>query len=465
MKNRIINIVLNYALNFVFIGILITSGVFLYYERFGAPFFLLFFCVLVFSLLPLVSYARTLIDSFISPASYRDLYVQTVDSILNLQSIDDMLRDTFDQVLDLIRVKSGLLIFYYHDKNEFNIFYQKNKRMRTIRKAKISQDNIIFRVINGPDDIIIKSKLNPSIHFERGIIEELEKLGGEIVVPVYFHDMFFGLIIAGSRTRKFSPNEIRLLKVFASKMAIMSVNSYFFNEIVKKKDLEKEYELASKVQKKFLPKPDVTVGKMQIRVFNETSSLMIREFFDVFINDASEDDVRISAYRILGDISGTSILMPGVQSLLQSYARLGFSPANVVTRLKRIVGEKNFKGEDIGLFHGSLRQNGEFLFRAEGYPAPFIYKKKKAVIRAAYRGKKEQMRAVKMEPGDILLICCDPFSDVLSANMEHYGGIVARNISVPLGKLSGALVKDLSEKIKDADRDRLLILIRMEEPA
>ena len=75
------------------------------------------------------------------------------------------------------------------------------------------------------------------------------------------------------------------------------------------------------------------------------------------------------------------------------------------------------------MFHGSLRQNGSFV-RAEGYPAR-LYTKKKAVIRAAYR---ENKCAPSKWAGDILLICCDPFSDVASANMEHYGGIVAKHL-------------------------------------
>ncbi len=45
-----------------------------------------------------------MIDSYISPIRYNDLYVQTVDSILNIESFDEVLRTTFDQILDLISV-------------------------------------------------------------------------------------------------------------------------------------------------------------------------------------------------------------------------------------------------------------------------------------------------------------------------------------------------------------------------
>ncbi|HPI16025.1 MAG TPA: GAF domain-containing protein, partial [Spirochaetota bacterium] len=319
MKNRTKNIALTYGVNLLFVALLIAMASTLSALGPGGPFSAVFFFVVIFSLLPVANHLHTIIDSFISPIRYNDLYVQTVDSILSIGSFDEVLRATFDQILDLISVETGMLIFYYHDRDEFNIFYQKNRRRKIIRNARIAKDNILFRVIGGSEDVIVRSKLNPSIHFENSIIAELDRLGGEVAVPIYYHRMFLGIIVTGWRRRRLSPGEIRLLKIFASKIAILSVNSFFFGEIVRKKELEKEYELAAKVQKKFLPSAGGVMGRFEIRVHHETASLMIREFYDLFENDSVEDEIRVSAYRIRDNIAGTSILMPGVQSVLQSF--------------------------------------------------------------------------------------------------------------------------------------------------
>jgi hypothetical protein len=100
-----------------------------------------------------------------------------VDLILNIRSFDEMLRQTFDQILQLIKVSTGLLIFYYHDKDEFKIFYQKNLRKKVIKRARISQDNILLRAIKGPDDVVIKGRLNASVRYEKEIIDELTRRG------------------------------------------------------------------------------------------------------------------------------------------------------------------------------------------------------------------------------------------------------------------------------------------------
>jgi hypothetical protein len=137
--------------------------------------------------------------------------------------------------------------------------------------------------------------------------------------------------------RGFSEREIKLLKIVAYKLAQLSVNSYYFSEIRKGMEVEKEYELINRIQKQFLPEPGFNSGRINIKVYHDTASSLTREFFDIFANEALPDDIRISAYRVSGDVKEISILMPGIQDMIQSYTRLGFSPRKTMSKLKNIV--------------------------------------------------------------------------------------------------------------------------------
>lgn len=462
MKNRVINIILKYGLDIVFILTLLIISRVLFNPLVGNYFFIIFLVLLIVSIMPITSYFHDIIDSIVSPIIYEELFIQTVDSILNIESFDEVLKSTFDRILDLIHVKSGLLIFYFHDKNEFNIFYRRDKKRRVIRKARIENSNILFRIINGPDDIIIKNKLNKSINFEKTIISEMEKLNGEVVIPIYYHDMFLGLIVIGDRKRRFSNREMRLLKVFASRIAILSVNSFFFNELLKKKEVEKEYEIASKIQKRFLPDADARIGRIAVKVFHETASLMTREFYDIFINDLIEDDVRISAYRLLGNITGTSIYMPGIQALLQSFSRLGLPPSRGVMKLQKIIREGDIIQEDISIFHSSIKQNGEFTFCNSNYQSPLIYRRSSKLLRQIENGKRGATNRLKIQHGDILVIACKSFFNIIRSDIKRFSEISAHNAS-SLSRMSSALVKNLSARTAGDDEDKLLILLSVEE--
>lgn len=464
MKNRLKNTALTYGLKFLFVAVMLLLAFFLAEEQMKGLYFIVFFMFFVLAFLPLLTYLQEKVDSIISPIGYGELYIQAVDSILNIESFDEMLKGTFDRILDLMSIPAGLLIFYYHDRDEFSIFYQKNKVKKVIRKARIESDNILLRVINGPDDIIIRSRLSASINFEKNIMEEMDKLSGEIVVPVYYHDMFLGLIVMGGRKRKFSNREIRLIKVFASKIAIQSINSFFFNEILKKKELEKEYELASRVQKKFLPDADIQVGRIVVRTHHETASLMTREFYDIFINDAVEDDVRVSAYRIRGTIAGTSIQMPGIQALLQSFARLGLSPSRSVSRLKSIT-EKNLLEGRLSLFHSSFRQSGHVSYCSEGYPPPLVFKKSLKLLHPLKIKGKGKPESLKLEPGDILIVSCEPYFAEITENIARFTEILTGHDPAPLGRIRSHFVKALGARDEGEEKDKLLILVAMEEVA
>ena len=460
MKNRIKNLLLTYSLNMAFIAILLGSSLIFICHQLHERILLLFSGVLIFSLLPMVSYFRTIINSYISPIRYSDLYVQTVDLILNIRSFDEMLRQTFDQILQLIKVSTGLLIFYYHDKDEFKIFYQKNLRKKVIKRARISQDNILLRAIKGPDDVVIKGRLNASVRHEKEIIDELNRLSGEVVVPIYYHNMFLGLIITGDRKRRFTEGELRLLKIFASKIAILSVNSFFFGEVVRKEDLEREYELATRVQKRFLPIHSVSFGRLKVWVSHEASSSMVREFYDVFVNDASDDDLRISAYRILGDITGTSILMPGIQSIIQSFARLGYPPSGVLRRLKRILRQKELLDERMILFHGCLSRSGEISYASDGYSSPVLFSGRKAALRVMQKTVGDAVRRVRLNVGDFFILCNESYSAELGGRQKDYSALIAG--AGTLEGVGGALERALESAVHD-DSDKLLILVGIEE--
>ncbi|HDP79995.1 MAG TPA: GAF domain-containing protein, partial [Spirochaetes bacterium] len=458
MNNLLKNFILTLGLFLTVVAALLVCAAGFTHLGLGGPQLMLFVGILLFAVLPIVSHGYELINSIISPTQYNDLYVQTVDSILNMGSFDEVLRDTFDQILSLINVQIGFLIFYYHDRDEFNIFYQKNKRKRIIRRAKISQENILFKVVKGPDDVIIKSALRPLVHIEKAIIDELDRLNSEVVVPIYYHDMFQGMIITGERKRRLQDNEIRLLKIFASRIAILSVNSFFFEELLRKKELEKEYELASRVQKKFLPGSSASVGNIQVRVFHEPKSLIIREYYDIFLNDAVENDLRISAYRIMGNILGTSILMPGIQSMLQSYARLGFSPGKSVLRLKKIIKERELMEENLLLLHGTVDQNGQFSFTNDNYQSPLFYDARKSVISEVKKDGRGSTGTVRMKPGDAILVAGEAFNQELLTNKTVYVDIIEKHRG-SADKILDVMIGTLRPRVEEREQDLLLMLI------
>jgi len=462
MKNRITNISLTYGLDLLLILIILGIALPLTFYGLGGPYLLIFFIILLMSILPVFNYIHGIVDSIISPVRYEDLFARTVDSILNINAFNQFLKETFDQIIALTKVKNGLLIFYYPETDQYSIFYQKNRRSRVIKNANIESGNTLFRAIDGPEDIIIKNNLDMSISHHREIAAELSKINGEIIVPIYFQEIFLGLVVIGARKRKFTIKEIDLLKIFASKIAVLSINSFFFHELLKKKEIEKEQELASKIHHRFFPGQDIDIGKIQVRIHHRTNSLQTREFYDVFVNDKHDGALRISSYRIHSDITGTSIYMPGIQALLQCYARLGYSTARTIKKLNSMLKERELFDEDIAIFHSSLDQKGIFNYCNSGYPEPFLFRMSSGLPRRLISPKKSAAEQLTLRPGDTIIISCEGFSAVIDEQKEKIHEFLKKNNELSAGKTRSAIMKLITPMTSMQEKDMLLIMIRME---
>lgn len=456
MRNKIKNIALSYGMDMLIVFVAFATALpFLNAEMANAR-FILFFFVLWLAFLPLINFLHDAIDSRISPIHYEDLFSKTVDSVLNMKSLDDILKETFVQILDFISVPSGMLIFYYPDRDEYSIFYQKDRHRKMIRNARIENNNAIFRALKGPDDILIKSKLSPSTEFEYVLIREMERLHAETIVPIFFRDTFLGAIVTGKRNRKFSAREIALLKIFASKIAVLSINNYFLNELVKKKEIEKEYELASTIHNRFLPEHDIKIEPFEIRVHHRTKSLSTREFFDVFENRKEAGCVHIAAYSLRGDIAGTSIYMPGIQAHIHSISRLGKSPKATIAKLIKSMSERDIIDEDPAIFIGTVTSKGVFKYCCDKYPAPFIFQNDKKDLIARPGGANTEYNFM-LRRGDIIVLCSSNIHEIIEKDPGRFHSLLRDNKDASLSKTRSAMVKALP---RTEEGDTLLLLLR-----
>ncbi|MBN2400956.1 MAG: GAF domain-containing protein [Spirochaetes bacterium] len=424
----------------------------------------------MFSLLPILNFLLDKFDSVISPAGYKDIYAKTIDSILNIESFDEILLKIFGLVIRLLKAEFGHTIYYRDDKDVIDIEYYNNDTHKMYHREKLESDHILLKVIKGPDDIIIKTKNKKPSEKDKEIIKALGMMRADLVVPIFYNNKISGIIAVGGK-KGFSEKDIKLLKIIAFKLALLSSNSFYFNEIRKRREVEKEYELTNKIQKQFLPEPSLKSGRIIIEAHHSTASYFTREFYDIFVNDAVPDDIRLSAYHVFGDVKETSIFMPGVQAILQSYARLDFSPRKTIIKLKKFVKERDVLNGDLMILHSSIKQSGEFICYCSNYPAPFLYhKSQKKIVHPASKGRGLEFLTVKMKPGDIIIVPCSYYSEIIKSNITQYSKILNKNSSLPLEDIKNILVKIINDskktiKIKNTSEseDQLLILISMED--
>ncbi len=473
MRGRITNITAVIGMNILFAMFLCASVLFLFASGMAGAYALLIIVLLMISFIPILNHFQRLITTKIIVAESDDPFIQDVDSIINIENFDEMLKETFNRILGLMNARVGRLFFYNPGKGEFELLCQRSRKRDLTREIEIQNNSIIMDGIKGPNDILIKGWLDPLNMRDNNLIEELNRLDSEIVIPIYYQRDLMGLILIGEK-KKYTEKEIRLLRIFASKIAINAQNSFYFSNILKRKEFEKEYELTYKLQKQFMPYTSLRAGRLNIQVYHKAVSALTREFYDVFPVSPDSSEIRVSAYRIHGDIKETSILMPGVKALLQCFARLGYTPRQSITVLGRIGTEKDVLLGDFTILHTSISQSGSMIFCNTGYPAPFLYNRTSSELVALFSGGAGfRDMQINLGQGDTLLIACKKYHKIISGSMDEYRRIIEKNYSLPVEDLKMVLVNRLSDHLAELkkqeeggeEEDRLLILIRVEGEA
>ena len=466
---KFINFALISLINLGFVIIIYLLLRYLFTFTADGNYILILIIVMLFSSLPVLNFFLNKLDSYITPSGYNEAYTKTVDSILNSESFDEILFKNFSIVIKLLKSEFGHTI-YYHDENDvLDIEYLENETHKIHRREKSETDHVLLKHIKGPDDIIIKS--NNKKPSDKEINKVLRTMRIDLIVPIFYNNQVSGIIAIGGK-KDFSEREIKLLKIIAFKLALLSSNSYYFHEIRKRREVEKEYELTHRIQKQFLPEPSIKCGNIIIETFHNTASSFTREFHDIFINNAQPDDIRISAYHVFGDVKETSIFMPGVQAILQSYARLGYPPRKTITKLKKFIKERDVLNGDLMLFHSSINQSGEFTCYSSNYPIPFYYQNSlKQLTHFPGKGRGLKYLNFTITPGDIIVIPCSSCYNIIKSGLLQYSQILNIYKSRPLKEIKDILINTINksinnmpkDKTQDEGNDQLLILIGMED--
>lgn len=396
----------------IFIIVLLAFIIPLYFVGLKDEHFLLFVIVISLVLLPLLDHFYYRVKTIDGSNNLTDIDLETIDSILGMKSLDDFLEDRFNNILEMLSVRNGMLIFYNREKENYKIYQHFGDDKKIYYDTIIDNSSILLKIINSADDIIVKRKLNLNLNFEKKIYDELSKLNAEIIIPMYYQNIFMGIMVFGDRKLKFKNDEVQALKILASKIAILSINSYFLNENLKKKELEKEHELGKKVQMKFLPNTELKYKNIKVLLYFKSSYLVGEKIYDVFQHN---DEVRVTAYGVSNIENNPIILLPAVKALLQAYTRLGFEVQKSVSHMKSTVRDRGIIDEDLDIVHISVKTNGEAKYYSKNYPAPYIF----------YNGQLSKVKStiqnnVMLKPGALMIFCSNKVNEKIKSHFHNF---------------------------------------------
>jgi serine phosphatase RsbU (regulator of sigma subunit) len=387
--------------------------------------------------------ARTREDSAPRPAKQIDLLalISKVGVAL-LASVT--LNETLEQIVALVfeAVPADRCMIMMRDKKspELKVAVARLRdRAGEVGEIRISRSVIDEVVTNGKSVLTSDAQADP--RFMGGTVM-LQGVRSVLAVPLGVGANVFGIIYADSplSDNRFTEDHLKLLTTLASVAAIRVENARLTEEQMERERLEREQQVASEIQQRFLPAAAPQIEGWELQGISFPCYEIGGDYYD-FIQ--REDGRLIVA---LGDVSGkgtaAALLMSSLHAAIHAQADAHDSIVETIGAVNRYLVESIPPNRFVTLFYAELDpRKGTLTFLNAGHNPPLIVHAGGTMEQLAAGGlplgimSDAEFREgrTQLRPGDVLVIYSDGVSEAVNPNGEEFGPtrlyeVVARNL-------------------------------------
>lgn len=214
--------------------------------------------------------------------------------------------------------------------------------------------------------------------------------------------------------------------------------------------LERDLELAARIQNGLLPKQDFSAAGWQVSYHYEPAGTVSGDYVDLM---AHGDEL----YFMLGDVSGkgvaASMLMANLHAMFRALVPAGLPLHQLVERANRIFCESTLPTQYATLICGRARQCGEVEISNSGHLPPLHVAggaikaiESTTVPIGLFCDQQFTTTKLQFSPGDSLVIYSDGLTESLDQNGSEYG---ARRLAQLLASCASRGSRDLVQKCID----------------
>lgn len=244
--------------------------------------------------------------------------------------------------------------------------------------------------------------------------------------------------------------------------------------------LEKEIEIARKIQQTLLPQQIPDIDGFEVAIFNQPAKYVGGDYHDIM--KLSSGNIIIT----IGDVSGkgmpAALLMANVQASIRRCSEDHYSPREILQRVNsalcpicQIIEEHRF----VTLFYANLNpKNGEMVFSNAGHNYPVLFKQDGSIqilsngcgIPCGILDDFHYDEAtIKLSSGDIILFYTDGVIESMNADEIMFGeerliDLIMKNLKASPDKLVSKICKELERFMENSTQydDMTLMVFKMQ---
>ncbi len=257
-----------------------------------------------------------------------------ITTVVGLENILDTMTTTF---VESLRINTFGIMLYDNKEEEFTL----------VRSIRIETKHLKIPAINVQKVIAEKNATTKSPAIEEEDLQRafpvgyktLTEAGIYTIIPMIIKQKLIGLMLIGLKHSgaRFAGKDLDLLYAVANQSAIAVENARLYKTEAEKIKIERDLDLARKIQQSLLPKEIPAIKGLDISGEMIPAQQVGGDYFDLI--PIGDDKL----FVVVGDVSGkglsASLYMTRLQTMIESACRPGREPKDILIEINRRIYE------------------------------------------------------------------------------------------------------------------------------
>jgi sigma-B regulation protein RsbU (phosphoserine phosphatase) len=317
--------------------------------------------------------------------------------------------------------------------------------------------------------------ISPDVSKDSRYFPARERTRSEMVAPIVSNEEVIGAFdLESDRLNAYNEDDLSVLQLLASQVAIIIEKAELHEQLIEKKRLEAQLEIARHVQLELLPESDPKINNFDISAYLFPTEQVSGDYYDwvkVF-----DDQIGIVVADAVGKGIPAALLMAFLRASLRSSVQIGYAPNVAMAKVSNLLWDSTEDHQFITSIYGILdATNRTFVFSNAGHNPPLLIKPDGEHRYVEYGDQPLGMFAdthyhqhfIRIEPGQVLVLYTDGIIEGENAAGEDFGldrfaKSVLDAIHLPAKRIINHIRKDIADftERKFLDDDGTLFIVK-----
>ncbi|HEY0407002.1 MAG TPA: GAF domain-containing SpoIIE family protein phosphatase [Pyrinomonadaceae bacterium] len=351
---------------------------------------------------------------------------------LDLQEVLNLVMDTLGSLIPYdaagIFVLSGALPTTSKTPGQACVFHTEAVRgydIEELRELRLKMgEGIIGNVALTGEPVI-----SPDARTDPRYVNAREETRSEMVAPIISNEEVIGVFdLESDKLNAYTPDDLQVLLLLASQVAIIIEKVMLHQQLIEKKRLEGQLEVARQVQLELLPAADPKLEGFDICAYNFSTEEVSGDYYDWV--SIYEDQIGI----VIADVSGkgvpAALLMAFLRASLRAAIHIGYAPHISMAKVNYLLWESIERNQFVTAFYGVLdASNRTLAYTNAGHNPPLLMDKDGAarfierggIPLGMFRDTRYYEYYQSIEQGQTLVLYTDGVTEATSLKDEEYG--------------------------------------------